>query len=569
MRQGRFGKAAESFNAGLAIAPTSSELHGNLGRCLLQRGALESALEHLVRGVELNPRDVALAIDAAGALKVAGRLDDAELLYKVALDADPSCFVAHTNLGALHMERRRYDEAIAALTRAIEIDSSHTAPWINLGIVLRLIRKHGDARMCLEKALELDPGNAAAASLLGAVLLGMGRFDEARRHFDSVLRSHPEHVGARVGLAQLCEYEGSYDRAIELLEPAVDRGIEDLGLATTYARALRRVGRQTDGIAVLTRCLRGGATLDIEEKRYQALSVLANLHDDVGSYDEAWRLIRSANDAHAQSYDMPKREQLVDATLSAFSRDADSQVRSHNDSTQPVFIVGMPRSGTSLCEQILAAHPDVHALGESPYIAAMCRDRHPQAFNELSSEDLDAMASEYLAKAAAPGRALIITEKTPQHFLFLGAIERVFPRARIIHCTRDPLDTMLSCYFTDFASVELAYTYDLPSLCGYYKQYERVMRHWREHLTLPVLELRYETLVEKQEATTRALLAFLGLDWDASCLEFHRSKRMVRTSSRAQVRKPLYGHAVGRHCRYPEFTAIVREMLSLQSSTSA
>ena len=301
---------------------------------------------------------------------------------------------------------------------------------------------------------------------------------------------------------------------------------------------------------------------DLEEKWYRAQRVLANIHDDAGHFDEAWQLLHATNKAHAVSYDFNTRVELVDATLAAFCEIADSGVRSTNDSTQPVFIVGMPRSGTSLTEQILQSHAQVYGLGETPLLAQTCDGLHPAAFNQASSEQLNAMAEDYLAKASAQCRdARIITEKTPHHFLYLGAIERMFPNARIIHCSRNPLDTLLSCYFQDFASAELAYTYDLKALAAFYKQYQRVMSHWREHLQLPVFELQYESLVSDQEKVSRELVEFLGLDWDPACLEFHKSRRTVRTSSYAQLRQSLYDRSVDRHRNYPEYSQMMQSLL--------
>jgi hypothetical protein len=233
-----------------------------------------------------------------------------------------------------------------------------------------------------------------------------------------------------------------------------------------------------------------------------------------------------------------------------------------NASDLPVFIVGMPRSGTSLVEQILDSHPQIHGAGELTDIAKIaeslsaCIDSgtpYPECLGELSTELLDRIAEPHLAKLRQlNASALRITDKMPHNFLYLGLVQKLFPHARVIHVLRHPLDTCVSIFFQEFSS-EHAYAYDLRHLAGYYQQYERLMQHWERALRLPMLEVRYEDLVDNQERESRRMLEFLGLPWDRQCLDFFRNKRHVATPSYDQVRQPIYASSVERWRRYDRY----------------
>ncbi len=224
-------------------------------------------------------------------------------------------------------------------------------------------------------------------------------------------------------------------------------------------------------------------------------------------------------------------------------------------SERPVFIVGMPRSGTSLAEQIIAAHPRAAGAGELtdlPRLAmALAPGRFPDNLSEVQPADLRAAADEYLARLAeTDADALRVTDKTPSNFLFLGVIEMLFPRARVIHCIRHPLDTGLSCYFQNFAGQGIPFSYDLGDIAAHYNGYLETMAHWRRVSRLAVFPLVYEEMATGQESVTRALLEFLGLPWSPACLAFHTQDRLVSTASHAQVRRPMYRHSVGRYRAY-------------------
>ncbi|MEE8444459.1 MAG: sulfotransferase, partial [Alphaproteobacteria bacterium] len=265
-------------------------------------------------------------------------------------------------------------------------------------------------------------------------------------------------------------------------------------------------------------------------------------------------------------YDPSAVEHAVDEQIAAFGRDAFAQAGA-SDSEIPVFIVGMPRSGTSLIEQILASHPEVAGAGELMFLGeAVGRLRreadYPAAPPPALARDVANGFLERLARAGGDARR--ITDKMPSNFMHAGLIAMLFPGARIIHTRRDPADTCLSCFFQNFAGTSLAFSYDLADLGHYYRQYSRLMEHWRQ--CLPdrpgLLEVDYEKLVGHQERESRRLIEFLGLDWSDSCLSFHETKRVVTTASHSQVRQPVYRTSVGRWKRYGDRLAPLLKSLA-------
>jgi hypothetical protein len=298
---------------------------------------------------------------------------------------------------------------------------------------------------------------------------------------------------------------------------------------------------------------------------------LGHLYDRTGEYDRAFSHFRQGNNLVQSPYDSDEHHRLVSSLIRAYDP---ASLATHPRATlpteQPIFIVGMPRSGTTLVEQILTSHPRVYGAGElddlSQIAAALPRtlgsaEPYPRCLDTLTQAQVDALAQQHLAKLAAlSGNAPRVTDKMPLNFLNLGLIALLFPHARVIHCTRDPLDTCLSCYFCNFAG-NLPYTYDLAHLGQFYKEYTRLMRHWKKVLPVRMREVSYEQLVADPEAQMRALVAFCGLDWDGNCLEFHNTERAVMTASDVQVRRPIYNSSVGLWRRYEKHLAPLLEAL--------
>jgi hypothetical protein len=275
--------------------------------------------------------------------------------------------------------------------------------------------------------------------------------------------------------------------------------------------------------------------------------------DRTGAYDAAFEHARRCNALHSEInraagavFDADEHRRLIDRLIAEFSPVYFQRVRSQGtDSRVPIFVLGMVRSGTTLAEQILASHPLVHGAGELPDVA-----RLGEGLAQLDAASARSLADAHVCKLQARGGGAIrVVDKNPSNFLHLGVIATLFPRAAIIHCRRDPLDTCVSCFFQHLGDPFL-FKYDLDHLGIYYREYERLMAHWRAVLPMPLFELRYEELTADPEAVSRRLLAYCGLEWDERCLRFHETERTVRTLSVLQVRRPMYRDSVGRWKRY-------------------
>jgi LPS sulfotransferase NodH len=299
--------------------------------------------------------------------------------------------------------------------------------------------------------------------------------------------------------------------------------------------------------------------------RCQALFVLAHALDDLGHSDRAFSAVSAANALKPRDFDAVEHRRRLSGIAAAWTREAlDGFAGPGGTSSQPVFIIGMPRSGTSLVEQILSRHPGIHVCGELGAIGALA-GRWQDAAGvvrpaDLTQQQLSAAAEEYLRQAGAGDKGRF-TDKMPANFMHLGLIQAMLPGSRVVHCRRDPLDTCLSCYFQDFSALGLSWSCRLEDIAAYYRSYRELMDHWKAAIGLPLLEIRYEALVADLEGQVRLLLDFLDLPWEPACLSFQESDRAVITASSDQVRQHLYASSVGRHGAYRKHLAPLLRVL--------
>jgi len=399
--------------------------------------------------------------------------------------------------------------------------------------------------------------------------VNLSRETEAYACYERALAIDPDSVDARTGLALACEKSGNHDRAIELITPLLDRNIRHAGLAQVSARLCKRIGKCREAVGLLEAALT--QPRQTRSARRSLHFTAGKLLDSLGEYDQAFAHFRSGNELATPLYDAVGNAQLVSNLINTFTRATLMGLpHARAPDKRLLFIVGMPRSGTSLTEQILAAHPQVHGAGELttmtniikqfPHMVG-CGQPFPACIDRLRPEHVDRMAAQYLEQVdKLAGPAPCVTDKFPHNFHALGLIELLFPGSRIIHCRRDPLDTGLSVYFQDFLD-EHDYARDLFNIGIHFHQYRRLMQHWRQVLSLPMLDLDYEALVTNQEATTRRLLEFCGLDWNDACLQFHNLERHVNTASYDQVRQPIYTRSIGRWRHYEQYLDPLREGL--------
>lgn len=529
--------ARQAFASATALDPGFAEAHNNLGHVLRAQNQAQAAAEQFRTAVGLRP-DYALAWE---------------------------------NLGTVLALTGEYDAAIEALEKALALRPGSADAHLNIAGLYR-VRNADDAALAhVRKALQLAPGLVDGHIQLASLLEARGELEAAAASYTTALDLHPLHPQALAGLADLLDKTGEYDQGLALLQPGLAEHPDDLGLVVARARLLRRKGAADQALselaAIRSRCPQQIGKLP----RY--FFTLGDIYDERGEYEAAFDAYRQANELKEETFEPGDIVAAVDALVGVFSAEffAGAQ-QSGNNSERPVFIVGMPRSGTSLVEQILASHPEVYGAGELRLIVDQVRalgtDRavagyYPECVPGLGAARLAGLADAYLEELnKMDASAARVTDKMPHNFLHLGLIRLLFPAARIIHCRRHPLDTLLSCYFQDFASTAMAFSNNLEHLALYFRQYQRLMDHWASVLPGGVFEVRYEALVADPRERSAELLNYLGLEWMPEVLEFYRSKRVVKTASHAQVRQPVYTRSVARHERYAGQLGRLRKILT-------
>ena len=561
--------AIRCYRQALALRSEDAQVLGNLANALRQSGALDEAIDCSRRAIALAP-GLSMAHNNLGLL-LAGRGQRAEAVstYREALRLNPRYVEALNNLGNLLREQGEPREAATYCRQALELDPSRADSHSNLGYVWLDLRRLAEATASFRNALALQPSHLLACLGLAGALRLQGRIDEAQANCEAALAAEPRSSAAMLLLGELRSDRGRLAEAQELFERAVTLDADFVPAYCSIA-AHRRMRREDRGwLEGAQRLLARGLPLAEEiHLRY----ALGKFFDDVGEWHKAFISYQAANELtkrHGARYDRARFAGMVDRIISVC--DARFVREPHpgaGDSERPVFIIGMPRSGTSLGEQILASHPQVFGAGEVSY--------WEQAFTALErgaagggTAALAGTARDYLARVGAQaGAALRVTDKMPANFLYAGLIHAALPRARIIHMQRHPLDTCLSIYFQNFFAVS-PYANDLGNLAHYYGQYLQVMAHWRR--TLPpatLLDVPYEALVEDTEGWTRRMLDFIGLPWDPRCLDFHRTDRVIITASKWQVRQQISAGSVGRWRNYQQYLAPLQHLPDLVETGS-
>jgi tetratricopeptide (TPR) repeat protein len=467
--------------------------------------------------------------------------------------------------------RGLFGDALACFLDAQRQKSNVAEYAYRAGLAYWRLGQHDSARLQYEAALRLNPDYAAAHGELGRVLLAMGNITGATFHATRAAELAPDDPDLATALASVLEADRHDDAAAAIVQRLIGQGVESTDLAMVYSRLAMRRGEEKRAIAFIDRLLNKTPTLGSREQSALHFSA-ANLLDRLGRYDQAFENAERANRLRGVRYDPIQTGRSFQNFIDFFSREMLDRLSgvyrggdlsrhpSADTGALPVFIIGMPRSGTSLVEQILASHPQVHGAGELDWIAGIfesalqrgSRAATPtlESLRNLLPADIADLQAQYLQPLQALNPAARrITDKMPLNFIHLGLIAILFPQAKMIHCRRDPLDTCLSCFMTDFtAGHEFSST--LNSLGHFYRQYDRMMSHWKTALPMQILELQYEQLVNDIEPQTRHLLSFLELPWDDKCLRFHENRRFVGTASNSQVRRPLYQSSVGRWKNY-------------------
>ena len=524
-QQGKFDDAVGLLRQAIARNPASGPAHNNLGMTLNLMERHDEAIAPLDRAIELSPQDPLARNNLDNALQALGRHREAATLFDRAVALKPDYVEALSNLGAALHSLGRSEQAIPVLERALALNPGFTQGHINLGVVLHALDRREEAMACFDRVLALDPRNILAHEQIAGIHLEMGCFAAARGCYERALEIAPRNTRILYDIVQ-CGKVSADDR---------------------HLTALKSVA--ADGPALP------------DEQRILLQFALFKAYADLGQDELAFRHLRDGNTLKRRriAYDEAADLDLFNRISAVFSPELiRSRARLGNPSEQPIFIVGMMRSGSTLVEQILASHPDAFAAGERPDFNEAYKtvrqtlelpETYPETVPLLSDEQIHQVGDEYISRIErlAAGRpALRIIDKMPGNFSAIGLIRLALPNARIIHTVRDPVDTCLSC-FSKLFSDNQPFTYDLGELGRYYRAYAQLMEHWRRVLPEEAfLDVQYEELVGDFGNQVRRILDYCGLTWNAACLSFYETSRPVRTASQMQVRQPIYRSSIGR-----------------------
>ncbi len=553
-----FDEAIAHYRRAAAIAPNYAEAWSNLGNALRAQKNHDEAIAAYRRARELNPNYADAISNMGTALRDVGRLEEAEAAYRQALALKPGDPNILNNLALMLRDAEQFDEAAALLYRSLSADPNNVKTPTYLTLVRLEQKRVGEAETAAARALALGPDDAEALNAMGLVRNEQQKPGEALALFRRALALEPDLADAHNNIGNILREEGEFDAACEAFTSAIALKPRE----AAYHFNLADVRKFAAGDPRLARMeeLARDAAAPVAQMRLNF--ALAKAYDDLGRYDEAFDRLQAGN---AQKRARIGYDEAL--TFDRFERVAESFDRARLTSgligcrsDLPVFVLGMPRSGTTLVEQILASHPDVHGAGElidfGRLADQMCDAsgnpcRFPDDAAKLAGDQFGVLGQAYVARlrALAPA-ARRVTDKMPANFMYLGLIHLALPDARIIHVRRDPRDTCLSCYSKLFSAPQ-DFTYDLAELGRYYRRYDALMAHWLAALPPGrMLDVRYDDVVADLEGSARRLIAHCGLAWDPACLAFHESRRVIRTASATQVRAPIYRSSEGRWRRY-------------------
>ena len=572
--QEQLAEALQAYRKTLALQPDYPQAWNNLGNLLCRTGEFDEGITSYLQAIR-QKADYAQAWNNLGnALKSQGRAQEALAKYQEAVHLRTDFAEARLNLGDTLQTLGRLDEAIETYQQTIHHNPNYAPAYGGLALALLAAGEYSAAAEYSRQAITLAPEQPVGYNNLALILKRQGDIRLAKKNLRRAIELDPRYAEAVYNLGLSYLEEGRADEAIPLLRQAIVLDADYVDAHYTLALAIRHHEADED-MAQLVALVERPQLPD--EQKITLNFALGKSYDDCGDFDRAFSYFETGNRLKRStfSYTIKEDQRLFDELKVVFNEAIFANHKDYgNLANTPIFIVGMPRSGTSLVEQILASHPRVYGAGELQDLRLtlyttlpdLSLQHYPQAVIDLDQEDFTTLADEYLRRTARYSQhATFVTDKMPVNFLHIGMIRLMFPRARIIHCRRNAVDTCLSCYKQNFTGLQ-KFAYDLQELGQYYLMYQSLMSHWQQLLPEFIYDCDYESLVSKPESQIRALLDYCGLEWHQDCLSFYDTRRTVNTASLTQVRQPLYKTSISRWHNYEKHLTPLLEVLNSQPS---
>jgi tetratricopeptide (TPR) repeat protein len=576
---GQLDESLVLLRQAIAAEPDQPEFHNSLGNTLSRKGLLLEAKAAYSRAIALHPEHDSAYANLSGLLSQLGDHAQGLAAAQRAIDINPQCIAAYLHAASIHLGCKQFPQAMRRLDALLSFMPEHAQAWQLRAELLAEADEPEEALQAARQALAFAPHSGDAALALARVLQAQGWHEEALAMFAQASRNQPTaRDAAPAGQAALLIELGRNQEALSLLEAVLARSPRS-GQAWLHLSTIKKFAPADNDIARMEAVLADGARDGLPLADDIALNfALGKAHMDGGKVERALDAFDRGNglqralidyDAGTNTAWMAAIAQQVPSSLLRAIADAGAG----DPSEMPIFIVGMPRSGTTLVEQILASHPEVVGAGELSAVQGMVNRivgpedeplAYPALMSRLEPGDFTELGTYYVETVAplAHGKRRLV-DKMPLNFMYAGLIHLMLPNARIIHTRRDPVDTCMSCYCQAFEASQ-KFTFDLAELGEFYAAYAALMQHWRTALPPSrLLEINYEDVVGDLDGSARRMIEFCGLGWDDACLEFHRSPRRVRTASMAQVRQPIYRSSMGRWQPHADRLAPLLERLGL------
>jgi len=560
--RGEFDEAIAYYRRALAVDPGFAEAHNNLGNALRAQKKFTDAISAYHRAIDLKPGYGDAYNNLGTAIRDQKKPKEAEEPYRKAMALKPRDPSILNNLALTMMDLDRPDEALALLQQSIAIDSRNHDTFTYFANAYLDKEMYAEAHAACERALSLKPDHADALNSMGQILSELQQPEAALASYQRAIALKPDLGDAYNNMGNLLKELGRFDEANQAYLKSLELDPKAIGVLLNFADAKKFVADDPHLATMLALAADLGSLTEAEQM--QLHFALGKAFADLGDYETSFRHLLQGNAIKRRAVDYVEAgtaaffEQIHDV----FTPELMARTRGHGDpSPLPIFILGMPRSGTTLVEQILASHPKVHGAGEIKDFDAVGRGAvvagvdtpYPNYLSSLGPERLRDIGARYIERLRAySATAERITNKMPSSYFYVGLIHLALPNARIIHTRRNPVDTCLSCFTKLFTGAQ-NYAYELGELGRYYRRYDALMAHWRRVLPAEaMLEVPYEALVEDFEPWARRIVAYCGLEWDDACLAFHQTKRPVRTASASQVRRPIFKSSIGRWLPYKD-----------------
>ena len=602
IRQGRSGSAVKRLKHILRSFPDFPPAVEELGNALLAQNKPDQAIDAFQQALKINPENAAVMIKLGKIYSKLGRKDEANEMYQSALALEPTkervataaqafargqteeaekicrqVLREHPNevdamrlLASIANKLEQRDDAIVLLERAVELKPKFAGAWADLAETYTESEKFGEALDAVQRVIKLQPNMPFGHMIRGSILGKKDDHEGAINAFKEALEIEPDHIGSNMGLGNTLKTIGRYDEAVKSYKKCIEA--QPLFSEAYWSLAnLKTYSFDDDEIKNMEKHVQS-QDLTPASKAFFHIAI-ANAKEKQMKYGEAWYHFHTGNELRRTSeiYDSVTTQVTHDALIETFDEEfVNSTKGSGCQSDAPIFILGLPRSGSTLIEQILASHSQVEGTRELPDISLLGRRltkskppgiKYPDAVKHMTDEEKTEYGESYLetSKRYRTDKPRFI-DKMPNNFAHIGFIKTILPNAKIINAKRHPLDSCVSSFKQLFYKGQ-SWSYDLFEIGEYYLEYERMMDHWHSLYPGEIYDIQYENIVNNQEDESRALIQYCGLDWEDSCLKFYENKRSVNTASSEQVRQPIYKGAMYAWKNYESEIGALKDIL--------